>query len=42
MSYAFFSADGNYVAAASTKADVYIFSAETLKPIQTLSVGGTT
>ena len=40
MSYAFFSADGNYVAAASTKADVYIFSAETLKPIQTLSVGG--
>lgn len=39
MSYAFFSADGNYVAAAGTKADVYVFSAETLKRIQTVSVG---
>ena len=40
MSTAFFSADGNYVAAASSSADVYIFSAETLKPIQNTVRGG--
>ena len=39
MSFAFFSADGNYIAAAGTKADIYVFSAETLKLIQTVSVG---
>jgi serine/threonine protein kinase len=39
MRRAFFSADGNYIAAASTKADIYIFSTETRKLIQTVSVG---
>ena len=39
MKYAFFSADGNYIAAGGAKDDVYVFSAETLKRIQTLSVG---
>jgi DNA-binding beta-propeller fold protein YncE len=38
MSSAFFSADGRYVAAAGTTADVYIFSAETLKLVKTVSV----
>jgi serine/threonine protein kinase len=40
MSYAFFSADGNDIAVAGTKADVYVFSAETLTRIQTIAVGG--
>jgi serine/threonine-protein kinase len=35
----FFSTDGNYIAAAGTKADIYIFSAESRKRIQTVSVG---
>jgi hypothetical protein len=38
MRYAFFSADGNDVAAAGTKSDIYVFSAETMKRTQTLSV----
>jgi len=40
MRYAFFSADGEYITAASTTADVYIFSAETLKLVKTVTVGG--
>ena len=40
MRYAFFSADGQYITAASTTADVYIFSAETLKLVKTVTVGG--
>ncbi len=39
MKNAFFSPDGNYVAAASTKSEIYIFSPETLKLVKTLSVG---
>jgi serine/threonine-protein kinase len=39
MVRAFFSADGNYVVASGSGTDVYIFSAETLKLVQTLSVG---
>jgi serine/threonine protein kinase len=39
MKNAFFSPDGNYVAAASTKSEIYIFSAETLKLVKTVSVG---
>jgi WD40 repeat protein len=40
MKYALFSADGNYIVAASTGADAYVFSAGTLKRIQTMSLGG--
>lgn len=39
MKNAFFSPDGNYVAAASTKSEIYIFSAETLRHVKTVSVG---
>jgi len=39
MKNAFFSPDGNFVAAASTKSEIYIFSPETLKLVKTLSVG---
>jgi WD40 repeat protein len=38
MDNAFFSVNGNDIAAASGKADVYIFSAETLKLVKTLAV----
>ena len=38
MRYAFFSTDGNDVAAAGSGADTYVFSAETMKRTQTLSV----
>ena len=40
MSYAFLSTDGNYIAAAGATSDVYVFSAETLKPVETLAAGG--
>ena len=39
MKNAFFSPDGTYIAAVSTKADIYIFSAETLTLVTTVSVG---
>jgi hypothetical protein len=39
MKNAFFSPDGTYIAAVSTKSDIYIFSAETLKFVKTVSVG---
>ena len=39
MRNAFFSPDGTYIAAVSTKSDIYIFSAETLKLVKTVSVG---
>lgn len=39
MKNALFSPDGAYVAAASTTSKIYIFSAETLKLVTTLSVG---
>jgi WD40 repeat protein len=39
MSDAFFSADGRYVAAAGTGADVYVWDAATRQRVQTLSVG---
>ena len=39
MNSAFFSTDGNYVAAVSATADVYVFSAETLSLVKTVSVG---
>jgi WD40 repeat protein len=39
MKGAFFSPDGAYIAAVSTKSEIYIFSAETLKLVKTLSVG---
>ena len=39
MKNAFFSPDGSYVAAASTKSEIYIFSPETLKLVKTVSVG---
>jgi len=38
MRFAFFSTDGNDVAAAGSNADIYVFSAETMKRTQTLSV----
>ncbi len=39
MKNAFFSPDGTYVAAVGTTSKVYIFSAETLKLVRTVSVG---
>jgi serine/threonine protein kinase len=39
MKNAFFSPDGTYIAAVSTTSDIYIFSAETLKFVRTVSVG---
>jgi serine/threonine-protein kinase len=36
---AFFSADGDYVAAASGKAGIYVLSTVTMKPVRTVSVG---
>jgi serine/threonine-protein kinase len=40
LSAAIFSRDGDYIAAAGTASKIYIFSAETLKLVQTMSVGG--
>ena len=38
MTDAFFSADGNYIAAAGTGSDVFVFSAQTLKLVNTVSI----
>jgi serine/threonine-protein kinase len=40
MSAAIFSSDGDYIAAAGTASKIYIFSAETLKLVTTMSVQG--
>jgi len=38
MTDAFFSADGNYIVAAGTSSDFYVFSAQTLKLVNTVSI----